>query len=453
MGEVLAEIYTEFKKKRRKYAGFYFLYKPNLIIIDLDLIKTIMTKDFNYFTDHIMYANEEQDPLSAHLFTLKGEKWRKLRGKLSSTFSSGKIKTMFPILVNCSRGLINIIDECIETHQAVDIKDLGARYTTDVIGSIAFGIDCDSLNNPNSQFRKYGIKIFDLNFFETIRDFVGFLEPRVLNFFKAKIVKKDVSEFFMNVVRETVEYREKNNVKRNDFMQLLIELKNAKDNESKPTLTLNELAAQAFVFYVAGFESSSTTLTFCIYELSENLGVQRKLRQEIFDVLKKHDFKLTYEALNEMTYLDKCVTETLRKYPPVPVLDRVCTKRYRIPGTELDIEKGIAVHIPLLGIQRDPDLYPNPLKFDPERFSTENKAQHNQFAWLPFGEGPRMCIGMRFGLMQTKVALSVLIKNYNFTLNNKTIVPLALNSKTFLLSVKDGVWLTVEKICNSRINC
>jgi cytochrome P450 len=84
---------------------------------------------------------------------------------------------------------------------------------------------------------------------------------------------------------------------------------------------------------------------------------------------------------------------TLRFYPPAPMTDRGCTKDYKLPGTDLIIKKGHAVAVPIIGIHHDERYYPNPEKFDPERFSSENKHKINPYTWLPFGSGPRNCIG------------------------------------------------------------
>jgi cytochrome P450 family 6 len=88
-------------------------------------------------------------------------------------------------------------------------------------------------------------------------------------------------------------------------------------------------------------------------------------------------------------------TETLRKYPPVPFLTRECTKKYTIPGTDVTIEEGTLVVIPVIGLHKDQKYFPNPEKFDPARFREEMKSKRPQFTYLPFGEGPRICIGKR----------------------------------------------------------
>ncbi|KAL6448751.1 hypothetical protein ACFW04_000513 [Cataglyphis niger] len=157
-------------------------------------------------------------------------------------------------------------------------------------------------------------------------------------------------------------------------------------------LTLLEAIAQAFVFFIAGFETSSTTATFCLYELAQQQDLQDKLRKEIDEILKKHG-ELTYNAVNEMTYLHKVVNEAMRKYPPLPSLNRMCTEEINLPTTNIHIPKGMLITIPLLGLHRDPSIYPDPDRFDPERFNEDKVAARHPYAYLPFGEGPRICIG------------------------------------------------------------
>ena len=100
--------------------------------------------------------------------------------------------------------------------------------------------------------------------------------------------------------------------------------------------------------------------------------------------------------LRYLRYLifEKFISETLRKYPPVVVLNRICTKEIKLNETDFIIPKGTHVAIPVFGIQRDSNIYPDPDKFDPERFSEENIRTRHSYTYLPFGEGPRICIGM-----------------------------------------------------------
>lgn len=224
---------------------------------------------------------------------------------------------MFETITNCSKGLVDVLHIHGQAKEPVDIKDVVSRYSTDIIGSCAFGIECNTLKNPESEFRKYGKKMFHLNFFDKIRRALPMIFSReLLSKLHFKETNRDVERFFMKIVKETVDYRERNNIHRKDFMHLLMELKNQgqlSDHESleekqhKEKLTMNELAAQCFVFYLAGFETSATTMTFALLEMALNQDIQDKLRTEISTVLQKNDGKLSYEAIMDMTYLNMVV--------------------------------------------------------------------------------------------------------------------------------------------------
>lgn len=311
VGEYFADIYNEAKARNLPHIGAYFFLKPVYVPTDLNIIKHILTKDFDNFMDRGVYFNLEDDPLSGHLFSLEGEPWRVLRHKLSPTFTSGQMKQMFPTLVECGEKFRKYTSKFF-SEEAVDIKDTLARLTTDIIGSCAFGLQCNSLENPDAEFRKYGKMLFDIDYIEFLRSFVNFTLPRsFLRFIHMRAIKRAVSRFFMRAVKETVEYREKNHINRKDFMQLLIQLKNGETADDKSekhgVITMDELAAQALVFFLAGFETSSTATTFALYELALNQKIQDKLREEIYTTLQKYEGKLTYEGAMELHYMQAVI--------------------------------------------------------------------------------------------------------------------------------------------------
>ncbi|KAK9884794.1 hypothetical protein WA026_009022 [Henosepilachna vigintioctopunctata] len=441
--------YKYFKDRSLQHGGLYFLYHPVYVPMDLKIIKHILQVDHEHFMDRGFYVNEAGDPMSAHLFCLEGAKWKNLRKKLTPTFSSGKMKMVFETLLECTVDLKTVMDKHLDS--SVNIKDITARFTTDVIGSCAFGLICSSLDNPNSEFRLKGQDIFHRGFLENIKQVILYSFPDTMRYLNVKMIHEDVSEFFTDVVRHTVEHREKNEVHKKDLMELLIKLKNSgnvDDDKSnlENTITMEEIAAQAFIFFVAGYETSSSTMAFCLYELCNNLDIQHNVREEIIEVLEKSNGKLTYESIAEMKYLEKVISETLRKYPPLSTLFRICTKDFKVPGTDLVLPKGLRLMVPAYGIHHDPEYYPEPSLFDPERFSDENKNTRPDFSYLPFGLGPRMCIGMRFGLLQTKVGLIKLLMNYKFTLNERTKLPLRFDPESLTIATNKDLWLNIRKV-------
>ncbi|XP_047000065.1 cytochrome P450 6k1-like [Schistocerca americana] len=458
LGVTTQRLYKQLPGER--YVGHFGFCRPILLIRDPEIIRHILVKDFSTFHDRGVVFDDEE-PLNNHLFVLTGKQWRQLRVKLSPTFTSGKLKGMFKTLSDCGREMADVLEAVAERGDTVEVRELAARYATDVIASVAFGIECNCQRNPDNEFRQWGRKIFQPTIKSGISIILSFISPTLTRLLRIKGGATEVSEYFRRMVADTVAYREKNNITRKDFMDLLIQLKNkgvvdpdkseAQDNgytnETIDTkkLTLNELAAQAFVFFAAGFETSSTTMSFALHELALNPSLQTKLQEEIDSVFKEYGTDITYDSISKMSYLDKVVCETLRKYPPLPILNRECNKEYRIPDSELVLEKGTAVAISVLGLQHDPKYFPDPERFDPERFSEEEKAKRHPYVYLPFGEGPRICIGMRLGLLQVKVGLAYLLSRYNVRTTEKTVTNLEYSSMSIILMPKSGIQLRLEK--------
>ncbi|CAD7079529.1 unnamed protein product [Hermetia illucens] len=446
--EVFNELYKA--KGESPFVGAYFSMSPLVVATDLDFVKDVLVKDFNNFHGRGIYTNEKDDPISAHLFSLDGPKWKSLRMKLSPTFTSGKMKFMFPTIVDVSERFNLALGKMLKGGSDFDLKEILARFTTDVIGTCAFGLECNSLKDPDTEFRKYGRMVFEASKVRSIRRAISRF-PKLAAKIHLKTFGKELNDFFLGVVRQTIEHREKNNIRRNDFMDLLIDLKNNEtmDDEKKvklEKLTLEEVTAQAFVFFIAGFETSSTTMMFALYELAVNPEIQEKLRTEINTVYAKHEGRLSYEAIKDMVYLDQVINETLRKYPPVVALQRKTQNDYKVANTKLVIEKGTTVIIPAYEIHHDERYYPNPEKFDPDRFLPEVWKARHPMAFLGFGDGPRNCIGLRFGRMQSRVGLVMLLKNYRFEVSTKTPIPMEFSPITAVLSPVDGMHLKVVKI-------
>ena len=159
IGDIFADIYNNFEG--HKFGGMYIFTSPRFVFRDPDLIKDVLVKDFSTFHDRGLYMNEEIEPLSGHLFLLCGMKWRNLRVKLTPTFTSGKLKMMFQKLVNCGKGLQTCLEKVGTKGDVIEIKDVLARFSTDIISSCAFGIECNCLKNEDAEFRKWGRKIFE----------------------------------------------------------------------------------------------------------------------------------------------------------------------------------------------------------------------------------------------------------------------------------------------------
>lgn len=306
MSEVLDRFYKQFKGSG-PFAGIFFLFRRAVLALDIDFIKTVLVKDFQYFENRGFYYNERDEPLSAHLFNLESERWRKLRSKLTSSYTSGKTKIMFPIMAQVAEHFREVLVKRIDqTTGPLEMKELLGRFTVDVIGSTAFGIECKSLDDPTAQFLDMSQKIFKEPRHHPLVFLIMDAFPDIGRFFGVKIMSDEVGSFFTNIVRQTVEYREKHQIERNDFMDMLIKLKNQTNADEDP-LTLNEVTAQAFVFFLAGSETAATTMSFVLHALGSNPLIQDRLRNEIEAVLLRYDGEITFKALSEIPYLDQVI--------------------------------------------------------------------------------------------------------------------------------------------------
>lgn len=309
LAHLIQKEYQMFKNKGPIYGG-YRLLEPVLFITDPTLMKNILIKDFNSFHSRGLYENRRDDPMISHLFILSGQQWKRIREKVTPVFTSGKIRGMTPTILTIAERLVDALSAEIKIESEVDMKEWLARFTTDVIGSCAFGLECNSIEDPNGEFRKQGRNLFEN--FNFLKIFFGQNFPRFARSIHMTIIPEHVRNFFFNTVKQNIEYRQEHNVKRNDFLDLMLNLYNKeKTNDEKDWdldgLSIYEIAAQCFVFFFAGFESSSNAISYTLLEFARNTEIQNKARQHIRDVLQKHNNNISYEMLQDLTYIDQCI--------------------------------------------------------------------------------------------------------------------------------------------------
>ncbi|KAL5280352.1 CYP3A4.2 family protein [Megaselia abdita] len=424
-------IYDVYNKTKEPFLGIYLMTRPAVLVRDPNLCKDILTKDFASFHDRGIYVDEENDPFSGNLFAAEGQSWKSLRSKLTPSFTSGKLKSMYPTILETADKLTDSLRSQLKKGESkvIEIKDLMNSFAIDIIASVIFGIEIDSFKNPDNEFRSVGRTNDKQNFFQNFMGAAFFLFPGIIHIISKLKLKDPNTEFMKRIVGETVEFREKNNVVRKDLMQMLIQLRNSgkinedDDNwkfqtvaEGLKSMSIEKLAGQGFIFFIAGFETTSATASYCLYELTQNPELKDRLINEIDEVLAKHNGQLTYEGLKEMKLLDRCIMETNRKYPGLPILNRICTQDYKVPGNSYTIKKGTPIIISLMGLHRDPEHFPDPMKFDPDRFEDSN---YNSTAYMPFGEGPRNCIAFRMGRVSAMTAIVSVLSNFNIECTEK----------------------------------
>ncbi|XP_029102591.1 cytochrome P450 3A30-like [Scleropages formosus] len=424
-------------KKYGKIWGFYDVRQPILAIMDLEIIKTILIKEcYSLFTNRRKIGLN--GPLYDAVSVVEDEEWRRIRTSLSPLFTSGRLKEMFPIMDKHCNTLVKSLQRKAERDEAVEMKESFGAYSMDVVTSTALSVDIDSLNNPKDPFVTNIKKLFKFDFFDPlflIVAFFPFIVPLLekLNF---SFFPSSVTDFFYASLRKIkAERKTKVHKNRVDLLQLMVDSQipengSAKnDNESLKGLTDHEILSQSMIFIFAGYETSSTSLTFLAYNLATNPDVMKKLQNEI-DKVFPNKAPVTYDELMQMKYLDMVFNETMRIFPVGGRIERVCKKTVEING--ITIPKDTIVMIPIYPLHRDPDLWTDPEVFKPERFCKENKESIDPYAYMPFGAGPRNCIGMRFAIVLIKLAIVEILQNFSIVTCKETVIPLELDVQGFL---------------------
>ncbi|XP_076755432.1 cytochrome P450 6k1-like [Xylocopa sonorina] len=398
--------------------GIYIFHKPFLLLRNPELIKQILVKDFNYFPNRYFTARSLQDEIgSTNLFTIENPPWRYVRTKLSPVFTSGKIKKIFNLLVVTAEPMCKYLEQQCSNDtrsKTIMMKEVAGKYITDIISSVAFGIETNSFDPAGETFFRKAQEALKLTFHRALQYAIMFFFPQISPYIGTRILGSSTN-YFRKVFWDSLDTRETSKTKRGDLVDFLIGLKNQKQ-ETDFQFKGDALLSQSVIFFIAGRESSVTAICFTLYELAKNPEIQKRTRDEIHEKLKEHG--MTYEGIQSMKYLHQVMSETLRLYPPAPLLDRVAVDDYKVPGTDIVLEKGMPVYVALCGLHRDPKYHPDPLRFNPDRFSDENKDNITQCTYMPFGEGPRICIGVRLGFLQSVMALVAILKDYESSLDS-----------------------------------
>ncbi|XP_054166701.1 cytochrome P450 3A14-like [Oppia nitens] len=467
-------IELEWYKKFGNIYGIYNRDKPIITIAKPELIKTILVKDFHLFVDR-KRRRVQHKILSKNLFFSTGDDWKRFRTITSPTFTSGKMRKMYPMIRECLNDYLNVLDEKAVNKSQINLKELNGNFTMDVIATCAFATKTNAHKESNNPFIVNAKNAFEFPFSRTLAMIV--LPEQWLKWLGIQSASNEKgNQFFVDLTTHVVKQRKaepNSHEKYNDFIQLLVDAHNNAEqipdendaneahhvndgveereaerkafsgNVVNKHLTELEIMAQGWIFFIAGYETTATTLSFCIYELAVNPKVQEKLYEEIKTAMDSNG-EINYNVLTKLPFLDSVLSETLRYYPPLHRLDRRAVTDYKLGDTGIQLFAGQEVEIPVYAIHHSNEFYPNAHQFDPDRFMPENRHKIIPYTYLPFGAGPRNCIGMRFALMEAKLALVQIVRRFRFFRSQQTAVPIEFRTVTRMCSAKQLV-VGIEK--------
>ncbi|CAG2172756.1 unnamed protein product [Oppiella nova] len=432
----------EWYQKYGKIYGIYLLAKPRLTVADPVLIKQILVQNFNAFRNRQSQPGSNRLTVRTIINRARDDDWKRVRAIASPTFTSRKMRIMYALIDRCCDDFIDSLDKDVSNGvNEVELKRLMGAYTMDVIASCAFATKTNTYADPNNPFTTSAFNLLKVPVWKGVLETI--LPSFIVNTYMYRhIVSAGGFEidFFVNFAKSLIQKRKENHEKRNDFLQLLMDaerpegdIREASDaneahhvNEGRDEMTANaesiagvlekkltedEILGICLLFFIAGYETTSSTLSFCdrLYEETK----------EAFNEKGEMD----YEVLSRLPFLDALLSETLRNYPLILRLQREAMEDVMLGNTGVKIEKGVSVEIPVYAIHHDPDHYPDPYTFNPDRFMPENRDHIKPYTYLPFGSGPRNCIGMRFALLEAKLAIAKIVQKFRFSRVTDTDVP------------------------------
>ena len=435
----------------KQFGSLYGLYegtRPVYVCSDVDFLEEVFIKQFSSFhSRRLPFVTRLSIGEHVHLFGADGQRWRRQRSIINPTFSTHKLHSMSPLIdQSIEMFMTKLVDG-----QSMNIYPLFKQLTMDVICRCAFGIGTDVQMNADNPFLIQSEKFFRDNhekiFVVQLSYLMPFLVPlltqwirlQMLIFFVVNSIFPSRLEeapgfWLINQVKHSIAQRMNNEQpSRLDLLQLMINVGTSNTAEihadgSTKKLHFDEISSNVFLFMIAGFETTSTTLACATYVLATHPHIQEKLYEQIS------------QPIDQFEYLDMFLREVLRMYPvAVQAISRECNETTFVCGQQID--RGAVIQPDVFSLHYSEELWgpEDPHVFSPERHS----VPRHPMALMAFGQGPRNCIGMRFALLELKVALVRLLRDYRIFPTEETEKKF-LRRETLVIQ-PDAVLIRLEK--------
>ncbi|CAN8030671.1 unnamed protein product, partial [Ixodes persulcatus] len=424
--------------------GFYNGDVPMLVVKDLEFLKNVFVKNFSNFTDRgVTMRSDEMHPIVGRSLThARGSEWRRVRSCLTPCFTTLKLKLMLDHIAEVNDVFLDVLGKKADQGKEVNVLETMQALTMDYLGRAAFGIDTsfqNDLNNPFFVTAKQTLREIMTGPFHMLAQSTTSLGVLAAPIFWLNRIFGTFS--FLRSAEETakvIELRRKNpEMRRNDILQNLIDAEyeeqvasqkssnkttngSAKGLYRDRTLSSEKVIQNSTVLFVAGFETTAAALSYLTFALGKYPDVQDKVRQEVQEVLNNHG-KLDYETVTQkMKYVGQVINETMRIWPPaLTFTTRQAKEDFEYKG--IKYKAGTCIMSPTLQIHRDERFFPDPMKFDPDRFSEKNEGSISKVAFQPFGIGPRNCAGMRLALLEIAYTVVKMTQHFRWELGDSQL--------------------------------
>ncbi|CAL1299476.1 unnamed protein product [Larinioides sclopetarius] len=397
----------EWFQKYGKIVGYYLGTRPVVLITDVDLLKRIQVSDFPKFMNRPNLRGPPPDknaikkklPFTQNLLQLRDKRWKEIRSIITPSFTGSKMKQMAPIMNTAVDSLMSKVEKQCEAGEEFDIYPMFQGLTMDVIGRTAFGIQTDAQNNPNDPLLRSSKILFSGDITSPVVVLATSFRSlnalwNWLNKIRLIFINKGTNPFkeLVQSVKFVISMRRNNKeARRPDLLQSMIdseiddlskvmpdnltakegdtnedELKGSTSSKLIRRMTDTDVLDNSVLFFLAGYETTSTALAFTTHLLIHYPDAQEKIRQEVKQLLEAEG-ELNYYSVNKLQYLDQVLHESLRMYPPIYLfVGRECGED--IDLGKIKLKKGMSVQVPAWSLHTDPELWgPDVNEFKPER--------------------------------------------------------------------------------------
>ncbi|XP_051155943.1 cytochrome P450 4C1-like [Leptopilina boulardi] len=414
--EWIVGVHRRFKNGIMKLAVFLDAYilirKPRQIEVILPKTETI-TKAYLY--------NTFGQWLGDGLLTSSGEKWFHNRKLLTPAFHFGVVDQFMETMSEKAEILVQCIENEIKMNigKSIDFYKHSVRCALDIICETSMGANMDVQRNQDIQYIK-GLDVLLLGL--TKRIFYPWLKWDWI-FYQTKLGKdcqksaEMMKNFTIAIIKKRRQLRKMKNYedthdefgkrRKKAFLDLMLDL----DENEKVHMTDEEIRQQVETFMFAGHDTTASAINWAIFNIGNNPEVQKKIHEELDTIFGDSNEPATMQQIAELTYLERVIKENLRLYPSVPMIGRLLTEDTEIDG--YTIPKGTNIGLFIFCLHRDPEIWPEPEKFDPDRFLPENCRNRHPYAYIPFSAGPRNCIGMKFAMAEQKIVLTAILRKWH----------------------------------------
>jgi len=423
--------------------------------------------------------------------SLSGQEWKEVRSTFSPIFTSFKMKAMLRFIKEVSSCLKEEFGRRADSGKEFELKEEFGKFSIDSISTCAFGINPNSFQDKKNTFVRNAEPLFARPAWLCILSICR-LVPGVSTLHKLlgiNIINPKQTKFFQDIIARTIRGRLESGERHNDLIDLMIDcINDTSDSSSDRSISsdsvltgvseagdqdmqvpggggvksgsrvkLDEQAKRvkldeqvvlstSLMMLIAGYDTTSVTLSYLAYYLAKHPEIQTKLQREVDMAYQESGDELPdYEVINKLPYTEMCILETLRLQPPLGTIARTCTNDTQIPNFDHEIRKHDKLLIPVSGIHRDDRYYPNPDQFNPDNFSKEARQARNPFTFIGFGKGPRACLGMRFAMLESKVALLEILHNFTFLPSARNPDELVLDPTKEMGYPQGGLYTRLER--------